>query len=307
MRKKSLKKGIVISLIVLICVIVLLVIVVYKNKNITNEIAQILLPSIKATDKTGISIGTNVVANFEQSTGAVTISSTSGVGTIEKEIFHSFVQICGATNIKTITFTNQVYPPGDSSSLFEGLSQMTHVNNAQNFNISTVRSTYKMFMNCNSLVSIDVSTWDTHNVEDFSYMFSGCTNLTSLNVSRWNTGNAKKMDYMFNECNNVTALDVSNWEIGNVTTLLRTFSGCEKITTLDVSNWDTGKVRNMCAIFERCKGLTAIDVENWNTESAINMSYIFSECINLRTVNVSKWNTGTAVEIQRGHLTPKGS
>ena len=302
MRKRNQKRGIVISLIIiiiLICLISLLIIIIGTNNNVRNEIAHILSTPIKATGITGVNIGTNVIANFEQSTGAVTISSTSGVGTMEKEAFDSFVQQCGAANIRTITFTNQVYPPVDSSSLFEGLSNMTHVNNAENLNVNGLRSTYKMFMNCSSLVSVDVSTWNTHSIEDFSYMFSGCTSLTSLNVSGWNTGNAKKMDFLFSECNNVEVLDVSNWETGNVTTLLRTFSGCKKVTTLDVANWDIGKARNICAVFAKCESLTSIDVENWNTESAINMSYIFSECKNLKTVNVSKWKMGNATEIQR--------
>lgn len=300
MRKRNQKEGIVISfimLIVLIGMIALLMMVICSNKNVRNEIAHILSTPIRATSVTGVSIGTNVTANFDQTTGEVTISSTSGVGRIKRETFKSFVQLCGAMNIRTITFTNQVCLPVDSTSLFEGLSQMTHVYHAENLNVNGLISTYKMFMNCSNLISIDVSTWDTHSIEDFSYMFSGCTNLTSLNVSGWNTENAKKMDYMFERCNNVVALDVSNWKTGKVTTFLKTFSGCKKITTLNVANWDTGKATNLCAIFEQCGSLTSIDVENWNTESATNMSYIFYRCKNLKTINVSKWKIGSATDI----------
>lgn len=302
MRKKNQKEGIVISLImltVLICAIALLGMVIYSNKSVRNEIAHILSTPIRAASVTGVSIGTNVAADFEQSTGAVTISSTSGVGIIDDRAFKSFVQICGATNIKTITFSNQVSPPADASHLFGDLSQMTHINNAENLNMSSVNSTYKMFMNCSSLVSINVSNWDTRNIQDFSYMFSGCQSLTALDVSRWNTANARKMDFLFSECHNVEVLDVGNWQTGNVTTLLRTFNECKKVTTLDVGNWDVGKAINICAVFATCESLTSIDVENWNTESAINMSYIFFECKNLRTVNVSKWKMGKATEIQR--------
>ena len=248
MIKQKNKKGIILIAIP-ICVIALFVIVICASKNLRNEIAHILPSPIEATGATGVSIGTNVVANFEPSTGAVTISSTSSTGSMEREAFDSFVGACGKENIRSVTFTNQVNPPGDVTTLFQGFSQMTQVNNAQYFDVSESRSTYKMFMDCSSLISIDISAWDMHSIEDFSYMFAGCTNVTTLNVSNWNTVNALKMDYMFHECNNVTALDVSGWKVGNVTTLLRTFSGCKKVTTLDVSNWDTIKVRNMCAIF----------------------------------------------------------
>ena len=43
-----------------------------------------------------------------------------------------------------------------------------------------------MFMDCNKLLSIDLSNFNTNNITNMSSMFSGCSSLTSLNLSNFN-------------------------------------------------------------------------------------------------------------------------
>ena len=57
-----------------------------------------------------------------------------------------------------------------------------------------------MFGWCPSLKSLDLSGWDTSNVENMSCVFSGCNNLKSLDLSDWDTSNAISMSGMFNGC-----------------------------------------------------------------------------------------------------------
>ena len=40
-----------------------------------------------------------------------------------------------------------------------------------------------MFSNCTSLVSLDISNFDTTNVENMNQMFLGCSNLKFLDIS----------------------------------------------------------------------------------------------------------------------------
>ena len=56
------------------------------------------------------------------------------------------------------------------------------------------------FCNCHSLDSLDLSGWDTSNVETMEDMFYGCRSLESLDLSGWNTSNVKYMGYMFYDC-----------------------------------------------------------------------------------------------------------
>jgi surface protein len=47
-----------------------------------------------------------------------------------------------------------------------------------------------MFHSCSNLATIDgINSWDTVNVTDMAGMFSGCESLTSLDLSSWNVCN----------------------------------------------------------------------------------------------------------------------
>ena len=43
-----------------------------------------------------------------------------------------------------------------------------------------------------------------------SYMFYGCSSLTSLNLSNFNTNNVNNMNHMFSYCSSLTSLNLSN-------------------------------------------------------------------------------------------------
>ena len=57
-----------------------------------------------------------------------------------------------------------------------------------------------MFSVCWDLDSLDVSGWDTSNVESMYKMFSDCHSLKSIDLSDWDTSNVKDMGKMFYEC-----------------------------------------------------------------------------------------------------------
>ena len=54
-----------------------------------------------------------------------------------------------------------------------------------------------MFNNCFSLTSLNLSNFNTNNVNNMKYMFYDCSSLTSLNLSNFNTNNVKYMEDMF--------------------------------------------------------------------------------------------------------------
>ena len=53
-----------------------------------------------------------------------------------------------------------------------------------------------MFNRCISLISLDISKFDTSNVINMSYMFSNCENLKSLNLNNFNTLNVENMELL---------------------------------------------------------------------------------------------------------------
>ena len=60
-----------------------------------------------------------------------------------------------------------------------------------------------MFYNCSSLKSIDLSSFNTTNVNNMEWMFDGCSSLKSLDLSSFNTTNVKDMRFMFDGCSSL--------------------------------------------------------------------------------------------------------
>ena len=52
-------------------------------------------------------------------------------------------------------------------------------------------------------------------IKKMSYMFNQCSSLTSLNLSNFNTNNVQDMSYMFQLCSSLTSLNLSNFNTSN--------------------------------------------------------------------------------------------
>ena len=63
-------------------------------------------------------------------------------------------------------------------------------------------------MDCSSLTSLNLSNFNTDNVQNMSYMFCDCSSLTSLHLSNVNTYNVNNMNYMFYNYHNIKILDL---------------------------------------------------------------------------------------------------
>ena len=148
-----------------------------------------------------------------------------------------------------------------------------------------------------SLVSVDLSGFDTSNVTNMSGMFYWCSNLTTLNLSGWDTGRVTDMNSMFDGCSSLTSLDLSGWDTGSVTNITYMFRYCNNLTTLNLSGWDTGSVTYMCDMFDSCSSLTSLDLSGWKTGSVTEMHYMFRECSNLTNLKLSGWETGSVTNM----------
>ena len=153
-------------------------------------------------------------------------------------------------------------PPGFKSSLssIEGISYL---------NTSNVTDMSGMFQGCNSLTSLDLSSWDTGNVTNMNSMFNGCDSLTSIDVSTWDTGNVTRMDYMFNNCFVLNSIDVSSWDTSKVISMNGVFDNCQNLTFLDLRSWDTSSNTLNFDMFYNCKSLETILVANKDVDWSV--------------------------------------
>ena len=67
-----------------------------------------------------------------------------------------------------------------------------------------ITKTNYMFNGCSSLSNINLSNFNTNNVNDMRGMFFGCSSLTNINLSNFNTNNVKDMSCIFYGCVKLT-------------------------------------------------------------------------------------------------------
>ena len=100
-----------------------------------------------------------------------------------------------------------------------------------------------MFEGCTSLIDLDISNFDTKNVEDMTSLFS-YTSIPQLNLI-WNTANVKSMKYMFYHMPELTELKFGTYfSTENVENMQGMFLECMNLKSLDVSRFKVEKVQN---------------------------------------------------------------
>ena len=180
----------------------------------------------------------------------------------------------------------------DSSSVFSTCKKLKTITNIGNLNISKADGMSYLFYECNALTQLDLSNWDTGNIQYMISTFNGCTNLTELNCSTWNTGKVYNLQLAFLNCKSLETIPVRDWDARNLMYMDKAFAYCTSLTNLDVSKWDTSKVVEMTSVFYQCSSLKTLDVSKWKTSNVIRADSLFGVCEKLTSLDVSKWDTG---------------
>lgn len=135
-------------------------------------------------------------------------------------------------------------------------------------------------------ISLDISTWNTSNLENTSGMFELIGGVTELNLANWNVGNVINMSSMFNSSTHALTIDLTGWEtqLKKVTTIRRIFANTEKDTTIiGLENWDLLACTNLSSAFSGGE-LEVIDLSTWNTPAANNVDGFVNLCSSLTTL-----------------------
>ncbi len=150
---------------------------------------------------------------------------------------------------------------------------------------------YRMFCDCKSLSSLDLSGLDTSKVTYMGSMFSGCSKLPSLDLSGLDTSAVTGMDSMFWGCSSLTSLDLSGLDTSKVTYMRQMFYGCSSLPSLDLSSFDTSKVTDMESMFYGCSSLTTLDLSGFDTSAVTGIICMFSGCSSLPSLDLSSFDT----------------
>lgn len=157
---------------------------------------------------------------------------------------------------------------------FNGMQDLTQIEGLANLDTSQVTDMAHMF-SYTGLTTLDLSTFDTHNVTNMGFMFGHSNNLTSIDMSSFDTSNVTEMTNMFNYVSSVKELDLSSFDTSNVTHMVNMFLNCKSVERLDLSSFDTSNVQSMASMFSWCDKLVSVDVSSFDTSNVTSMTYMF--------------------------------
>ena len=120
------------------------------------------------------------------------------------------------------------------------------------------------FENCRSLISLDLSDFDTSMVETMIGTFSECINLISLNISNFNTSLVFSMDKMFYKCISLISIDLSGFNTSLVILMNNMFYECSNLSILNLSNFNFNSALYLNDMFVDCSSLEYINIYNFD-------------------------------------------
>ena len=160
-----------------------------------------------------------------------------------------------------------------------------------------IKSCRNMFRNCQTIRSIDLSSFDSSEVEDMSRMFFKCIYLEELKLSNLDTKNVSNMEAMFQKCKSIEKIEFpQSFITNNVKNISLMFHDCNNLNNINIS-FDTQKVENMRGLFQNCFHLKKLDLSSFKTDKVKKMNSMFENCCLLEEIkfDFEKFKT-TSVE-----------
>ena len=163
-------------------------------------------------------------------------------------------------------------------------------------NLSNAVTVRRMFGNCESLESIDLSHITTSDkLTNTSGLFEGCKNLTSIKFSAsFNTKNVNTAYSVFRYCKKINKIDLSMLNLTNIAKISGMFQDNENLTEIKIpSNFgNNNSMHRIATLFNGCKNLPtdqithvihAMDLSNTYGD----LSHIFKDCYKLTNIDIS--------------------
>lgn len=118
--------------------------------------------------------------------------------------------------IKAIGFDKEIYFPEYSANLFQRIPNLEYFD-GHNVNTSLVKNIAGLFSyNFNLKKIMNISDWNTSNVENMEGLFFENKQLERLDLSNWNVLKVKKITFMFAATDNIKEINVLNWDTSNI-------------------------------------------------------------------------------------------
>ena len=202
------------------------------------------------------------------------------------------------TGVVTISTPAATFSTGeDPSYMFRNLLCLRFISNLDKLDTSAAKDMTFMFGSyitnadsvCFALESLDLSNFNTENVEDMTNMFRNLRMVKHLDLSSFNTSKVKSFRSTFYYANHIEELDLSNFDFSADTSLCSTFYCMERCKAIHFPEVvDCSNVEDMRYLFHNCASLTKLDLTCFkNTENCNDMGYLCYDCGSLQEVDLS--------------------
>ena len=139
--------------------------------------------------------------------------------------------------------------PTSTNSWFADMGSLNMISGLENLNTSEVTNMYKMFFDCYSLTDLDLSHFDTQNVQDMACMFAYCS-MPELDLTSFDTKNVSDMSQMFYYSSLNTITVGKGWTMENVVWDDSMFSDCYSLVGGNGTVYDDNFVNGEYARFD---------------------------------------------------------
>lgn len=147
------------------------------------------------------------------------------------------------------------------SNSFRNCSNIAAFTNVNSWNVGSALSFNRMFNNCSTITTLDLSNWDVSSVTNFDVLVFICTSLTSLDMTGWDTSSGLSMNSMFRGLTVMADGGISGltgFDVSGVTTMLNMFRDDVLLTTIDLTGWTTTSLTTTDNMFDGCTALTTV-------------------------------------------------
>lgn len=192
-------------------------------------------------------------------------------------------------DVTKIIIEPEFYNYKPTSIYFAGYTNLTEIEGIEYLNTENYTSFFRMFYNCSSLKSLDLSQFKPTNLMYLDEMFNGCTSLESVKLDGFNTSQVTLMDNMFVNCKSLKSLDLSGFDTQNVTTMGAMFQGCESLESIKFpTSMTTSKLNMIESMFRYCKSLKYLDMSGFGMMSKVNnFKNVFDGCESMVVLDIS--------------------
>ena len=182
------------------------------------------------------------------------------------------------------TEANKIFLNKDSRYTFRGFTKAEDID-VSNFDSSEVEDMAYFFYKMNSLRSLELSSFNTDKTTDMTGMFAYANSLKKLDLTNFNTSKVTNMSAMFHSMFNLDELKISSFNTENVTNMNGMFYGASKLASLELSNFDTSNVTDMGRMFSGMSSIQQLDLSHFNTGNVTAMNDMFSLMTSLTQIN----------------------